>query len=76
MKQNLLLAISNKEPEDPNECAKRLYEFLRSIGCDNISTFGYSFFKDTAEEYGATKIMCRGTKYYAYFGKTYVSFNK
>ena len=76
MKHNLLLAISNKEPEDPNECAKRLYEFLRSIGCDNISTFGYTFFKDFAENYRATKIMRRGKRWYAYFGKTYVRYGE
>lgn len=62
--------ISEEEAKDR---ADRFCKFLRQMGSD-IGIYGYSFFKDTAEEYGATKTMHRGTKYYAYFGKLYVRY--
>lgn len=72
MKHNLVLV--KKEEHTENECPERFCKFLRSIGCDNISIFGYPFFKDIAESYGATKTMRRGNRYYAYFGNMYVRF--
>jgi len=62
--------ISSEESKDR---AERFCNFLKNVGSD-IGIYGYSFFKDTAEEYGATKTMRRGRYYYAYFGKLYVRF--
>ena len=64
---------NNVSEEEAKERADRFCKFLRNMGGD-IGIYGYSFFKDTAEEYGATKTMRRGTKYYAYFGNMYVRF--
>lgn len=62
-----------KEDISEEDRADRFCKFLRNMGSD-IGIYGYSFFKDTAEEYGATKTMHRGTKYYAYFGKLCVRY--
>lgn len=77
MKHYLVLVSSNEEPKelDENECPERFFKFLRSIGCNNISIFGYTFFKESAENYGATKTVLRGKRMYAYFGKTYVRYS-
>ena len=61
------------DKEEAKDRAERFCNFLRNVGSD-IHIYGYSFFKDNAEEYGATKTMRRGTKYYAYFGNMYVRF--
>jgi hypothetical protein len=60
-------------PEESKDRAERFCSFLKNMGSD-IGIYGYSFFKDTAKEYGATKTMRRGIHYYAYFGKLYVRF--
>ena len=60
-------------PEESKDRAERFCGFLKNMGSD-IGIYGYSFFKDTAKEYGATKTLRRGRYYYAYFGKLYVRF--
>lgn len=72
-KKNTVKVESNVSEEEAKDRADRFCKFLRNMGGD-IGIYGYSFFKDTAEEYGATKTMRRGTKYYAYFGKLYVRY--
>ena len=65
--------VETLSKEESKDRAERFCNFLRNVGSD-ISIYGYSFFKDTAEEYGATKTMKRSGHYYAYFGKMYVRF--
>ena len=72
-KKKAVKAESNISKEEAKDRAERFCNFLRNVGSD-IHIYGYSFFKDNAEEYGATKTMRRGTKYYAYFGNMYVRY--
>ncbi len=66
-------AVETLSKEESKDCAERFCNFLKNMGSD-IGIYGYSFFKDTAKEYGATKTMRRSIHYYAYFGKLYVRF--
>lgn len=72
-KANPTETTSEMPKEEAKERAERFCKFLRNVGSD-ISIYGYSFFKDMAGEYGATKTMKRSGHYYAYFGKMYVRF--
>ena len=70
MKQKLLLVSREK-----NDYAEAYFETMKDYE-SYLDTFGYTFFKDFAENYRATKIMRRGKRWYAYFGKTYVRYGE
>lgn len=61
---------------NPEESKKQAEVFASNLNKFSLDVMlnGYSFFKEAAKEYGATKTLRRGSHYYAYFGKLYVRF--
>ena len=61
---------------DKEEAVKKVNKFMDVVreSSSNIGLWGFDYFKELANNCGATKTMRRGTKYYAYFGNMYVRF--
>ena len=61
---------------DRKEAVDKANKFMDVVreNSSNIGLWGFDHFKELAMNCGATKTMRRGTKYYAYFGRTYVRF--